>query len=75
MRKLAEDVAKDQNINLQIAITGGSTDGAAIQDCGAAMIPIGVPVRYTHSKVECSSLQDMKDSVNIILGIVEKLLH
>ncbi len=49
LRKLLEEVAKAAKIPLQYGTGGGSTDGAAVQQCGALMMPIGIPMRYTHS--------------------------
>ena len=74
MRDIAETVAKGKGIPLQLAVTGGSTDAAAIQEHGALMIPIGVPVRYTHSTVEVCSLKDMEKCVELIVGMVKEIL-
>lgn len=73
LKKIFVDTAKKCKIPLQIGITGGSTDGAVVQECGALMMPVGVPMRYTHSPVECIHLDDMKNLMllleNVILGL------
>ncbi len=74
MREVAEEYAKKRGISLQYAISGGSTDGAAVQVSGSAMMPICVPVRYTHSKVECCSTDDMVQAVDLCYGLMKNIL-
>jgi putative aminopeptidase FrvX len=72
-RELVEKVAKKNRIPVQLVITGGGTDGAAIQTIGCQMIPIGLPLRYTHSTVECIHLDDLDNLIKLIIKIVEEL--
>lgn len=71
LRDFVLDLAKRNRIPVQIGVTGGSTDGAAVQECGALMLPIGVPLRYTHSPTECAHMDDIKNMVRLITKIVE----
>jgi len=66
-------LAKKKKIPLQLGVTGGSTDGAAVQECGAAMMPICMPMRYTHSSVEVVHLDDLKNISRLLVEAVKGL--
>lgn len=71
LRDFVIAIARKNRIPLQIGVTGGSTDGAAVQECGALMLPIGVPLRYTHSPTECAHMDDIKNIIKLLTKIVE----
>jgi putative aminopeptidase FrvX len=73
LRKLVEQVAKAARIPLQVGTGGGSTDGAAMQDTGCLMMPLGIVMRYTHSPTEVASISDMENTVKLVVKIVERL--
>jgi len=73
LRKLLEEVAKAAKIPLQYGTGGGSTDGAAVQQCGALMMPIGIPMRYTHSNAECASMRDIENVAKLVVKVSERL--
>lgn len=73
LRKLIEAVAKAGRLPLQYGTGGGATDGAVMQDYGALMMPLGIPMRYTHSPTECASMTDLKNLSKLILLISERL--
>jgi putative aminopeptidase FrvX len=73
LRKLIEDVAKKSRIPLQYGTGGGATDGAVMQDFGALMMPLGIPMRYTHSPTECASMKDLEHLSKLIVKIAERL--
>jgi len=73
LRKLLEEVARNAKIPLQYGTGGGATDGAAMQDFGCLMMPIGLPMRYTHSPTECASIKDMENSSKLIVKIAERI--
>jgi putative aminopeptidase FrvX len=66
LMKRVEESAAAENIPLQIAVTGGTTDGAALQTFGTAMIPLSVPIRYVHSPTEIMSLKDFDHLVRLL---------
>jgi putative aminopeptidase FrvX len=70
-RKMVEKIAKKSKIPYQIGVTGGSTDGMAMQESGSATLPIGIPLRYTHSPTECAHIDDLKNLVKLITAIVK----
>ena len=73
LRKMLEEVAKANKIPLQYGTGGGSTDGAAMQDFGCLMMPIGLPMRYTHSPTECASLSDMQNASKLVVKVAERI--
>lgn len=73
LRKLVEQVASAAKIPLQYGTGGGSTDGAAMQDTGCLMMPLGIVMRYTHSPTEVASISDMEKTVKLAVKIAERL--
>jgi putative aminopeptidase FrvX len=66
MRRITE-MAAQEGIPIQVAVTGGTTDGAALQTFGTTMIPLGVPIRYVHSPTEVMSLTDFDHLTRLLL--------
>jgi putative aminopeptidase FrvX len=71
----AWDLAQSKHIPLQRAVTGGSTDAAAIQLArqGLAVLPLCIPCRYTHSLVETVALRDLESAVELIRELLMNL--
>jgi len=65
--------AAEERIPVQVAVTRGATDGAAIQTQNVAMIPLSVPVRYVHSPVEVMSLHDYHHLVGLLVLVARKI--
>jgi len=74
MMKRVSEAAAAEKIPVQVAATGGATDGAALQTFGALMIALAVPVRYVHSPVEVMSLRDYHHLVKL-LTVVAGNIH
>jgi putative aminopeptidase FrvX len=73
LRKMLEEIAKESKIPLQYGTGGGATDGAALQDYGSLMMPIGIPMRYTHSPTECASIKDIENTSRLVVKVAEKI--
>jgi putative aminopeptidase FrvX len=73
VRKLVEEVAKAAKIPLQYGTGGGATDGAAMQDFGCLMMPIGIAMRYTHSTVEIASIRDMENASKLLVNLAKRI--
>lgn len=74
--KLAEKVAKiakKQKIPIQYGITGGGTDGMALQEAGASTLPFGIPMRYTHSPVEVVHINDITRLIKLLKAVIYEL--
>jgi putative aminopeptidase FrvX len=72
MNHIVDSSAKE-GIPVQVAVTGGATDGAAIQTFGVAMIPLSVPIRYVHSPTEVMSLRDYDNLVKLLALVARNL--
>lgn len=55
-----EEAASKAQIPLQYAVSGGTTDAAALFEGGSPALPIAIPLAFTHSPVEVASLTDME---------------
>ena len=73
LRKMLEEVAAANKIPLQYGTGGGSTDAAAIQDHGALMMPLGIPMRYTHSPTEIASIKDIENTSRLVVKVAERI--
>jgi putative aminopeptidase FrvX len=73
MMKHISGVAQARGIPLQVAVTGGTTDGAALQTFGTAMMALAVPVRYVHSPTEVMSLRDYDLLVKLVAAIAGQI--
>ncbi|KYK28626.1 MAG: hypothetical protein AYK23_00130 [Candidatus Proteinoplasmatales archaeon SG8-5] len=70
-RDMVEKIARKAKIPYQIGVTGGSTDGMAMQESGSAILPIGIPMRYTHSPTECIHIDDLKNLIKLVTAVVK----
>lgn len=66
-------IAKKEKIPLQYGVTGGSTDGAIIQTSGAITMPIGIPMRYTHSATEIVHMDDFANLIRLLTAAVKDI--
>jgi len=73
MRKIMQDVAERMGIPIQLAVAGGTTDGAALQMAGSLVMPVGIPVRYTHSPVEMADITDVEKGIDLLEGAVKEI--
>jgi putative aminopeptidase FrvX len=73
LMKQVSQTAADEGIPLQVAVTGGATDGGALQTLGAAMMALAVPVRYVHSPTEVMSLVDYQNLIRLVGAIVRRI--
>ncbi len=67
--KLAK-IATKNKIPVQFGVTGGSTDGMALQESGAATMPIGIPMRYSHSSVEVIHMDDLANFIKLLTASI-----
>jgi len=72
LRKFFQEICRGNDIPLQVAMTGGGTDGAELQATGIRMIPVSVPIRYMHSPVEMIHIRDLEQLIKMLtLGLQE----
>jgi putative aminopeptidase FrvX len=44
-----------------------------MQDFGSLMMPLGIPMRYTHSATECASIKDMENMSKLLVKVIERI--
>jgi putative aminopeptidase FrvX len=64
-------LARDNNIPVQYGVTGGGNDGAVFQRYGSVDIPLGWPLRYSHSPGEVIDTRDV-DALAKIITVLAK---
>jgi putative aminopeptidase len=64
-------LARENNIPVQYGVTGGGNDGAVFQRYGSVDIPLGWPLRYSHSPGEVIDTRDV-DALARIIAVLAK---
>lgn len=65
-------LAKENGIPVQFGVTGGGNDGAVFTRFGSVDIPMGWPLRYSHSPAEVIDTKDMEALGKIVTVIARK---
>lgn len=69
-----KSTAEKKGLPYQYGVTGGTTDGMALQESGCATMSLGVPVRYSHSTVECAHKDDIQGVSDLLVAGVKELV-
>ena len=69
--KEIQAIAADAGIGLQVVFSGGGTDARAFQSEGPQIMPLTIPMRYTHSAVEMVHLDDVEQTIKLVCAIVD----
>jgi endoglucanase len=76
VKKLLISIAEEENIPYQLEVSeGGTTDGTAIHLTRKG-IPTGVispPSRYIHTPVSVVNLEDIENTINLIVAVLKKI--
>jgi putative aminopeptidase len=64
-------LAKENKILVQYGVTGGGNDGAVFVRYGAVNVPLGWPLRYSHSPAEVIDTRDY-DALAKIVAVLAK---
>jgi putative aminopeptidase FrvX len=62
-------IAKQASVPLQIGTTNGGNDGSAFVRYGTIDIPVGWPLRYSHSPVELIDLRDIVSLGHLVAAL------
>ena len=65
-------LAARHDIPLQLGATNGSTDGTPFRDYGAVHVPVGWPLRYSHSPIELIDLVDVVRLADLVRFMAEE---
>ena len=64
-------LAAARGIPLQVGTTNGGNDGSAFAEFGVPDVPIGWPLRYSHSPVEVADLRDVAHLAELVQAVAE----
>jgi len=64
-------LAEARGIPLQVGTTNGGNDGSAFAEFGVPDLPIGWPLRYSHSPVEVADLRDVAHLAELVQAVAE----
>ncbi|HET7584716.1 MAG TPA: M20/M25/M40 family metallo-hydrolase [Gemmatimonadaceae bacterium] len=65
-------IAHSANIPIQVGTTNGGNDGSAFTKYGVVDVPIGWPLRYSHSPAEVVDLGDIVGLGRIVAAVVKE---
>ena len=65
-------LAGSRGIPLQVGTTNGGNDGSAFAEFGVPDVPIGWPLRYSHSPVEVADLRDVAQLAELVQAVAER---
>ena len=65
-------LAQENHLDLQYGLTGGGNDGARFVTEGAVDIPLGWPLRYSHSAAETVDLRDVASLADLVSLLARK---
>ena len=66
------DLARRRGIALQVGTTNGGNDGSAFGEYGVPDVPLGWPLRYSHSPAETIDLKDVETLAEMIQAVAER---
>ena len=64
-------LARENGIPVQLGVTGGGNDGAVFTRYGSVNVPLGWPLRYSHSPGEVIDTRDL-DALSKIITVLAK---
>jgi putative aminopeptidase FrvX len=64
-------LARARGIALQVGTTNGGNDGSTFTPFGVVDVPIGWPLRYSHSPAEVIDLKDLVSLADLVRAIAE----
>jgi putative aminopeptidase FrvX len=61
-------LARARKLPLQVGTTNGGNDGSAFSDWGVPDVPLGWPLRYSHSPAEVVDLRDVAGLADLVVA-------
>ena len=65
-------LARSRGVSLQVGTTNGGNDGSVFAAYGVPDVPIGWPLRYSHSPAETIDLRDVVSLADMIQAVAER---
>jgi putative aminopeptidase FrvX len=66
------EIARKNQIPAQYGVTAGGNDGSVFVPYDVVDVPLGWPLRYSHSPVEVSDLKDVEALARIVAALVRE---
>jgi putative aminopeptidase FrvX len=63
-------LAERRQLRLRYGATGGGNDGSVFRTASSEVLPIGIPLRYSHSAVETIDTRDLAGLVDLLEAMV-----
>lgn len=70
VRNLLE-FARGKKIPLQHGATGGGNDGSVFRNAHSIIVPLSIPIRYSHSAIETIDHRDLSRLVDLLEAVAE----
>ncbi len=64
-------LARARNVALQVGTTNGGNDGSTFTPYGVIDVPMGWPLRYSHSPAEVVDLKDLLSLADLVRAVAE----
>ena len=68
-------IARTARIPLQVGTTNGGNDGSELARYGAVDVPMGWPLRYSHSPAEVIDLRDVRSLARLVAAVAQAPLR
>ncbi|MGH7674398.1 MAG: M20/M25/M40 family metallo-hydrolase, partial [Gemmatimonadales bacterium] len=65
-------VARARGVRLQVGTTNGGNDGSVFTPYGVVDVPLGWPLRYSHSPAEVIDLRDVVSLTDLVRAVAER---
>ncbi|MFI5257084.1 MAG: hypothetical protein ACHQRK_07465 [Gemmatimonadales bacterium] len=63
-------IAREKRVPVQVGTTNGGNDGSQLVRWGAENVPLGWPLRYSHSPAELIDLRDVRSLASLVRAAV-----
>ncbi|PNV77929.1 MAG: peptidase M28, partial [Thermoproteota archaeon] len=75
LKELAIEVAESMGIKYQLSTVSGGTDAGRfhLYKAGCPSLVIGIPTRHIHSHTSVMSLDDLENTIKLLMGLVMRL--
>lgn len=75
LRDFVADTAESEGIPYQFQASAGGTDAGnmSLHGTGVPSLVIGVPTRYIHSHVGVASMEDVENTIKLLVAVIENL--
>jgi putative aminopeptidase FrvX len=62
--------AERNDLTLRYGVTGGNNDGSVFRNGTSAVLPLAIPIRYSHTAIETIDTRDFIGLVDLLEAMV-----